>query len=60
MYLALIRASILFFGLRGAQNKKCWLFCVFNMYFTARYEKCNASGQMEDIRLPIVNELLML
>ena len=60
MYLALIRASILFFGLRGVQNEKCWLFCVFNMYFTARYEKCDASGQMEDIRLHIVNELLML
>ena len=42
------------------QNEKCWLFCVFNVYFTALYEKCDTTGQMKDIRLPIVNVLLML
>ena len=35
-------------------------FCVFNVYFTALYEKCDTNGQMKDIRLPIVNVLLML
>ena len=35
-------------------------FSVFlNVYFTALYEKCD-TGQMKDIRLPIVNVLLML
>ena len=28
--------------------------------FTALYEKCDSTGQMKDIRLPIVNVLLML
>ena len=28
--------------------------------FTAFYEKCDTTGQMKDIRLPIVNVLLML
>ena len=36
-------------------------FSVFlNVYFTALYEKCDTTGQMKDIRLPIVNVLLML
>ena len=80
MYLAPVKASFLFFGLRGVQislkkrgirrerfvkwnhflDKKCWLFCVFNVYFTAFYEKCDTTGQMKDIRLPIVNVLLVL
>ena len=30
------------------------------MYFTALYEKCDIAGHMKDIRLPIVNVLLML
>ena len=42
------------------QNEKCWLFCVFNVHFAALYEKCDTSGQMKDIRLSIVNMLLML
>ena len=36
------------------------LFCVFNMYFTALYDKCNTTGWMKDISLPIVNVFLML
>ena len=28
--------------------------------FTALYEKCDSTGQMKDIRLPIVHVLLML
>ena len=36
------------------------LFCVFNVYFTALHEKRDTTGQMKDIRLPIVNVLLML
>ena len=36
-------------------------FSVFlNVYFTALYEKCDTTGQIKDIRLPIVNVLLML
>ena len=42
------------------RNEKCWLFCVFNVYLTSLYEKCDTTGQMKDIRLPIVNALLML
>ena len=44
------------------QNEKCWLFCVLNMYmyFTALYEKCDTTEQMKDVRLPIVNLLLVL
>ena len=42
------------------QNEKCWLFCVFNMYLTVLHEKCDTTGQMKDISLPIVNVLLML
>ena len=34
-------------------------FSVFNVYFTALYEKRYSIRQMEDIRLPIVNALLM-
>ena len=30
------------------------------MYFATLYEKCDTTGQMKDIRLPIVNVLLML
>ena len=36
------------------------LFCVLNVYFTALYEKCDTTGQIKDIRLPIVKMLLML
>ena len=36
------------------------LFCVFNMYFTTLYDKCNSTGWMKDISLPIVNVFLML
>ena len=36
------------------------LFCVFNMCFTALYDKCNTTGWMKDISLPIVNVFLML
>ena len=35
-------------------------FVFLNVYFTALYEKCDTTGQMKDIRLPIVNVLLML
>ena len=35
-------------------------FCVFNVYFTALYEKCDPTAQMKDNRLPIVKVLLML
>ena len=35
-------------------------FYFFNVYFTALYEKCDTTGQMKDIRLPIVNVLIML
>ena len=36
-------------------------FSVFlNVYFTALYEKCDTTGQMKDIRLPIVNVLVTL
>ena len=41
-------------------NEKFWLFCVFNVYFNALYEKCNTTEQMKDTRLSIVNVLLML
>ena len=34
--------------------------CVFNAYFTALYEKCDTTGHMKDIRLPIKNVFLML
>ena len=27
---------------------------VFNVYFTAFYEKCDTTGQTKDIRLPVV------
>ena len=30
------------------------------MYLTALHEKCDTTGQMKDISLPIVNVLLML
>ena len=30
------------------------------MYLTALHEKCDTSGQMKDISLPLVNVLLML
>ena len=30
------------------------------MYFTAVYEKCDTTEQMKDIRLPMVNVLLVL
>ena len=29
------------------------------MYFTALFEECDISGQMKDIRLPMVNVLLI-
>ena len=29
------------------------------MFFTALYEKCDTTGQMKDIRLPIINVLLV-
>ena len=35
-------------------------FYFFNVYFTALYEKFDTTGQMKDIRLPILNVLLML
>ena len=35
-------------------------FFVFNVYFTALHEKRDTTGQMKDIRLPIVNVLLVL
>ena len=42
------------------QNEKWWLFCVYNVYFTALKEKCDTTEQMKDIRLSILNVLLML
>ena len=33
---------------------------VLTCIFTALYEKCDTTGQMKDIRLPIVNVLLVL
>ena len=38
--------------------KKILAFLCFNVYFTALYEECD-TGRMKDIRLPIVNVLLM-
>ena len=38
-------------------DEKCWLFCVFNVYFTALYEICDTIGQMKDIKLPLHNKL---
>ena len=35
-------------------------FVFFNMYLTVLHEKCDTTGQMKDISLPIVNVLLML
>ena len=35
-------------------------FLCFNVYFTALYEKCDTTGQLKDIGLPMVNVLLML
>ena len=32
----------------------------FNVYFTALYEKCDTTGQMKAIKLPLVNVLLMM
>ena len=69
MYLAPTRASFLFFGLRESAVRKMessfrmrnFGFSVFfYVYFTALYEKCDTTGQMKDIRLPIVSVLLML
>ena len=40
--------------------KKSWLFCVFKVHFTALYEERDITGQMKDLRLPIVNVLLTL
>ena len=34
-------------------------FSVFNVYFTALYEECDTTGRMKDIRLPILNVLLL-
>ena len=47
-------------AVRKIWNEKCWLFCVFNLYFTALHEKYDTTGQMKDIRLLIGNVLLML
>ena len=33
--------------------------CFFNVYFTALFEECDITGQMKDIRLPMVNVLLI-
>ena len=38
-------------------DEKCWLFCVFTVYFTALYEICDTTGQMKDIKLPLHNKL---
>ena len=38
-------------------DEKCWLFCVFNVYFIALYEICDTTGQMKDIKLPLHNKL---
>ena len=46
--------------MESSHRMDCWIFCIFNVYFTALYEKCDTSEQMKDIRLPIVNVLLML
>ena len=35
-------------------------FVMRNVSFFAFYEKCDTTGQMKDIRLPIVNVLLLL